>query len=635
MGQVETEKVSISGFISQVYPDLVSSPSPAAQTESAFLSSLPWYSGKPRLGMSSVEIESRLFESPLGEAFLGRHTGLGMPVIVRVLKQSMRAELKDIERFIEETRRLGQVRHPNIAGVFDMGEHLGYLYAVLEYVCGVPLIERIRQKPVSEGKALALLTPIAEGLCQMWRRGFVHRSICPHMIHLQNCGNPKLDIGLLRRNYSAPQLKAVVAKLTTPYWSPEELREQPVDPSSDMWSFGATLYHAVTGQTPFAGRNEEEMRAAILGGKLIDPRDANPELRPALREFLLKLLEPRPENRFIAMDEFLNALHALASQISGTPIPQHAIMVTELETPPQAPATPRPIDVGQVVGNCRLDKKLGAGAFGVVYRARHRVLDIDVAVKLLSVESGKHDRSFVDLFLREARTAARLRHPNIISIYEAGVQDGQHYLIMEYATGGTVAERLSLNGGRLPVGEAAHIILEAARGLTAAERLNIVHRDIKPENLMFGSDEQVKIADMGLAKRRIPVNGDDPSRSILADQLSMREKPGLLVGTPAYLAPELAVEPEKADSRADIYSLGVTFYLLLTGKMPFDGQTAIEVIMKHVLEEAPALEEIDPELPREICQLVARMLQRKPADRIQSAQEVVKALERYEAQVLV
>ena len=273
-------------------------------------------------------------------------------------------------------------------------------------------------------------------------------------------------------------------------------------------------------------------------------------------------------------------------------------------------------------------RKIGAGAFGVVYLARHKVLDIDVAVKILPMEAAQRDPGFVDMFLREARTAARIRDHNVIGIFEAGVQDGQHYIIMELAPGGTVAERMFVNGGKLPPVDAESILLQAARGLQAAERLRIIHRDIKPDNLMFSGSGELKIADLGLAKRLIPSDVTGTIRaSLAADQLSVKGDNAIMAGTPAYMAPEMAVDPEKADTRADLYSLGVTAYHMLTGKLPFEGKTTVEVIMKHVLDAPTPPHEIDPGIPAELSKIIMRLMEKKPEQRFQSAAEVVRALE--------
>ncbi len=584
--------------------------------------------GKPQLALSSVLIESKLYESPLGVVFLGKHQGLNVPVVVRVMHPRVRSLLKDYNKFKEESRRLSTIRHANIVGLLDLGEFEGHHFLVLEYAEGVPLLERIKDRPLTEAQALGLLIPVAEGLAELWKNGLVHRGVSPSIIFIGRDGGAKLDLTPLRRNYTDPQFKASLAANHAPYWSPEEIRNQPIDPSSDMWSFGATLYHAVTGKLPFP-QSSGVGQASMMLGDPVPPREANPLLHEGMSQVLQKLLSKNFEDRFLSAEAFLSSLHSIQNQISGTGIHEPTIMVADVNMRDGSRKKDLPhLGVADVVGNCKIVRKLGSGAFGVVYLGRHKVLDMDVAVKLLPLESAYRDPTFVEMFLREARTAARIRHRNVIGIFEAGVQNGQHYIIMELAPGGTVLERMILYGGKLAPSMVQRILLEAARGLAAAAQLNIIHRDIKPDNLMFSADGEVKIADLGLAKRLVPPNVTETIRaSLAADQLSMRNDPGMLAGTPAYMAPEIAADPEHVDTRADLYSLGVTGFHMLTGRLPFDGKTPMEVIMKHVLDDRVPVNEVDPAIPKDLSDIVFKLMQKRPEHRYQSAADLVKALE--------
>ena len=600
----------------------------ALTLDETFLAPLQQVESRPRLELSHVAIESKLYETPLGGAYLGKHLGLDVPVIVRVLRPSVKAVLKDFSKFLEETRRFSAIRHSHIVGVLDVGEFQDHAFMVLEYVSGVPLLERIKSRPLTEAQALALLIPIAEGLAELWRNGLVHRGVSPHIIFIQQDGTAKLDLTVLRKIGSEPQIKAVLAPNYAPYWSPEENRGEAVDQSSDMWSFGATLYHAVTGKTPYplnagGAPNDSDMLADP-----IPARQANPAVREPIEQLLMRLLSRNSEDRFASADSFLSALYGIQAQVTGRPPSSKTILMTDAEKTDAAAASPAPLGPNAMIGNCKIVRKIGAGAFGVVFLARHKVLDLDVAVKVLPVESAWRDPNFVDMFLREARTAARIRHRNVIGIYEAGKQDMQHYIIMELAPGGTVLEKMLAYGGKLPSAMVQRILLEAARGLAAAEQLGIVHRDIKPDNLMFSADGEIKIADLGLAKRLIPPNVTETIRaSLAADQLSMKSDPGMLAGTPAYMAPEIAVEPDKIDTRADLYSLGITGFHMLTGKLPYSGKSPMEVIMKHVLDAPVNPRETDPAIPADLAAVILRLMQKKPDQRFQSAAELVKTLD--------
>ena len=577
------------------------------------------------LQIGSVRVESKLSECPVGATYTGVHLGLDVPVTIRTLRPKIKSEMADFPRFIQETRKLGRLRHPSLAGLLDVGEIFDHPFIVVESVQGVPLFERIKSRPLGELQALELLIPLAEGLVELWRKGFLHRSLSPYLIQLQPDGGAKLDMTLLGGQYEDPVLKGYVKHCLAPYWSPEEFSGARVGPTSDMWSFGAVLYHAVTGVTPYPPPANKVYEADAHSLPPPDPVSVKKDIHEVMRELLNKLLEPDVKKRLTNGDEFLSALKNAELRISRRAEP----VQTQLLTPNERPqfTGSHVFDVGDVVGNVRLTKRLGNGAFGVVYLGRHLTLEIDVAVKLLPPELAALDPTYVEMFLREARVAARLRHPNVIGIFEAGVQDNQHYLIMEYAPGGSVWERMTTFGGKLPVLEALQVLWDTAQGLSAAESMNIVHRDIKPDNLMYSADGSVKIADMGLAKRYIPESfRGKVSESVVADQLTLGQEKGLMSGTPAYMAPEIALRPDTADPRADLYSLGITAYQMLTGVLPFEGKTSIETILKHVQEEPVPPRAINPEISDALNSAILKLLVKKPDDRYQSARQFIEDL---------
>lgn len=572
--------------------------------------------------IGSVKIESRLHECSMGASFLGRHEGLDLPVVVRFLPREVRSDSRRYQKIVRELQRLGRIRNSHIAGILDLGEHEGHPYVVTEFVEGVPLSDRIEQQRLSEARAFTLLLPIAEALAELWRNGFVYRNISPYVIHVQSNGSAKLDLTLMSGAHMDVKYKAYLTECLAPYWSPEEQRGGGVDLAADMWSFGATLYEALTGK-----QLSEVVEGSSRSHRPEDPKALVPELHEGTRELILKLLDPEPGNRFLSGDAFVIALKSVQASITS-PVRIVAPSPAFTDETQPLPVIRKPFDVGDVIGNARLVKRLAAGAFGVVYQARHLALDVDVAVKLLPIEAGLRDPSMIEMFLREARTAARIRHKNVIGVYEAGVQDGQHYLIMEYAPGGTVAERMFLYGGKLPVDEVLRVVESTARGLAAAQELNIVHRDIKPQNLMYDRAGDIKIADLGLAKRLLPKGSNATVRmSLAADQITMQFEAGTIFGTPGYIAPEMAVEPQNVDTRADLYSLGVTAYQLLTGRLPFEGKSAMELIMKHVLEEPAETRDIDANIPEDVNSIVMKLMAKRPEQRYQSAREVVQALE--------
>jgi serine/threonine protein kinase/formylglycine-generating enzyme required for sulfatase activity len=265
--------------------------------------------------------------------------------------------------------------------------------------------------------------------------------------------------------------------------------------------------------------------------------------------------------------------------------------------------------IGREIGGCRIEDLLGKGGMGSVYRARHLALNKNVAVKiLLSSEMGDAARK---RFLREARTAARLEHGNIVSVYNTGVEGETHYIVMQYVDGQTMAQALR-SKGPLDLVEAIRVAIEAGRGIAAAHNLGMIHRDIKPDNIMIDHDGNVKVTDFGLAK---DLSG---TSSVTLTQQAM--------GTPSYMSPEQAEDAANVQKTADIYSFGVTLYAFLAGAPPFVGSSAWAVVSQHMSAEVPDLREKRPEVPEELWDIVKNTMAKNPKDRPQDMAEVIEDL---------
>ncbi|RKY16437.1 MAG: hypothetical protein DRP63_05385 [Planctomycetota bacterium] len=272
---------------------------------------------------------------------------------------------------------------------------------------------------------------------------------------------------------------------------------------------------------------------------------------------------------------------------------------------------------GQTVAGYLITERVGRGGMGTVYKALQLSLDRTVALKILSQELCK-DTKFVEMFVREARSAGQLNHPNIVHVYDVGKWRDIYYLSMEFMAGGSVADLI----GKEKRLRARHVIamaIDAARGLEYAEQRGIVHRDIKPANLMLTEEGVVKIGDLGIA-RRVPPGG------------AIKEE--RLWGSPLYMAPEQA-RCDRIDHRADIYALGATMYHMLSGHPPFSGKTLSEIIHKQIREKPKPLKEVAPGVPEPLCNIVDKMLEKEPDRRFGSASEVVGALEELKRRVRV
>ena len=245
----------------------------------------------------------------------------------------------------------------------------------------------------------------------------------------------------------------------------------------------------------------------------------------------------------------------------------------------------------------RLDEKIGSGGMSSVYRAFDPTLERWVAIKLMHRDIS-HDPDQLERFRREARAVARLNHPHIVTVIDAGEDDGAPYIVFEYVEGETLKERIR-RLGRLPVSEAVAYAIEIGRALECAHANKLVHRDVKPQNVLIDPDGRAKVTDFGIAL------------SLESDGLT---KTGRVLGTTDYVSPEQAMGKD-VDARSDIYSLGILLYEMLTGHPPFQAETLVGVAMKHVNEPMPSLQAARPQVSAALAQVVERATEKAPKSR--------------------
>ena len=262
------------------------------------------------------------------------------------------------------------------------------------------------------------------------------------------------------------------------------------------------------------------------------------------------------------------------------------------------------------VGDFELKKRLGKGGMGEVFLARQISLDRMVALKTLSKELAKKD-DFVARFLREARSMAKLDHTNVVKVYAVDSYKGVHFAAIEYVDGKSVQDWLD-KLGEFPIGDAVHIAMVSAEALKHAHAQNMVHRDIKPDNILLTSKGTVKVADFGLAK-------------VIDDDVSMTQS-GTGLGTPLYMAPEQARSAKTVDQRSDIYALGATLYHMLTGKLPFTGGTALELIMAKETGKYEPARKTRTDVPERLDLIIDKLMAKDPKHRYADCESIIKDL---------
>ena len=288
--------------------------------------------------------------------------------------------------------------------------------------------------------------------------------------------------------------------------------------------------------------------------------------------------------------------------------------------PPSDTATGRPLStppvsdgwIGRTLGKYQITETLGQGGMGIVFRAHDPMIERDVAIKLLPEELAEDERA-LSRFLAEAKAAGRLNHPNVVSIYEIGQEGEAYFLVMELLTGGSISAGLD-HQRAFSVLDATRIVIDACKGLAAAHEVGLIHRDIKPANLLKAADGSIKITDFGLAKT-------------VSSRTRELTQAGTVVGTPYFMSPEQC-DGRAVDARSDLYSLGATYYSLLTGKNPYEGSDSVlQIMFQHCRGEIPDPRSENRSVPKACSAIIERAMAKAPEDRYPSADEMLADLQ--------
>jgi len=539
----------------------------------------------------------------------------GDTVALRVLKPKANQERVSLRSLAERIRKISSLNVPGlVAFAGEPGWLDGHIVLKERFLPSASLHRHVVQKRLAKLKlTVDIVAAVAEALAPLheggvshgmlsWRNVFVVRHDCVKVADAATLCALRLATGGVWR--------MALGFLEPGFLAPEVIDTGTAVPASDIYSLGVIFYLAVTGRLPYPGTSAREIRDSQQNSEYPRPSDLNPGVPEGVVACMARMLQKNPLQRYATLGDLLDDLDYLRMRraigsVGDDPTGAHA--------PGKVQRAARPLGkdplVGTVLGNCEILARIGEGAMGVVYKARHVGLGRNVAIKVLAPHLTSNKR-YVKRFRREAMTVAQLENENIVQIYNVGQEKGYHFIEIQFIEGEDLSTYLRREKV-VKLGDALRIVQQVSRGLKAAHERGVVHRDIKPENIMLTRQREVKISDFGLAE------------TFTKSDRSTSRRPA---GTPYYMSPEQC-RAEPVDGRSDIYSLGVTFYYMLAGERPHEGPTPAEVMRKHQHEYAKPLREVKATLPEEVCAVVEKMMRKDPAQRYQSCDELLADLD--------
>ena len=482
--------------------------------------------------------------------------------------------------FLRETETLAALDHPAIRHVYAAGEVETFAYRTANWIEGESLADALRRGPRPVPQCMSLIRDLLSALEHAHARGIIMRRIVPSTLMI-NTGGQGVITDLRYSNWCLPYLAPLAPDDPSgAYMAPEVRAGEAGEPASDVYTVTANIYAALTGNAPHADP-----------AHIVPPRQQRQAIPAAVERVIIRGLSRVPKDRYYTATEMLEDF---VSDAGTFQVPAAAPAITESGFERR---------LRRALGDdYELLEEIGSGGFGRVYRAHDLALERDVAIKVLH-PALISDPGVMERFRREAQLAARLRHPNIVSILDIMGRAGLTWYTMEYVPGSNLAQVIQRQG-RVTVEQAERLLNEGLSALEHAHGLGLIHRDLKPENMLIEPDGRLRITDFGLALalRGGARFGGATSRS----------------GTPQFAAPEQLLG-ERVDQRADLYSLAAVAYFALLGRPPFSGKTPEQILAHQTTDDVPSLTAERRDVPRELEDVLRRALHSEPAERFHSA----------------
>jgi serine/threonine protein kinase len=520
----------------------------------------------------------------------------------KILKRrvSLRVNLYSDEQvrawFLAEAEALGQLDHPAIRHVYDVGVIGDLAYRVGNWVDGESLQEAVQRGPRPIPTVHALARDLLGGLEHAHSRGIILRRIVPASTLLSLAGRGTVT-ELRYSSWTLPSIPPFSTPTGQAYMAPEARQGASGEPASDVFCAGAVLFYAITGHEP-------ALDPAAIGL----PSAFRPNCPKGLERVVVRALQPAADDRYHTAAEMLEDF---ASDAGTYDQPAVAVSVRSGATEGDEGRSWEKRLRRALGDDYELLGTLGSGGYGRVYRVRDLSLEREVALKVLHPQLTA-DPAVVERFRREAQLAARLNHPNIVRIYDIGGRSGLIWYIMELVTGPSVAQMVAREGP-IPLDRVLRLLREALSALAQAHGAGLVHRDIKPENMLTEPDGRLRITDFGLA---LALRGQGRFGGATSQS-----------GTPQFASPEQLLG-ERVDQRTDLYSLAAVAYFALLGEPPFPGNTLEQILARQTNNQVPALAERRPDVTPDLERALQRALRSEVELRYPSAPEFLQTLNR-------
>jgi serine/threonine protein kinase len=468
--------------------------------------------------------------------------------------------------FLRETETLAALDHPAIRHAYAAGLVEWFAYRTANWIEGESLADALRRGPRPIPTAHALVRDLLSALEHAHARGVILRRILPTTLMLDISGRAVIT-DLRHANWCLAHLDPEERGSGGPFAAPEVRAGDAGEPASDVYTVSALVYYALTGQEPDPDP-----------AKLVPPRTIRPAVPAALERVLLRAFQAQPGDRYYTATEMLEDFVSDAG------------VFHEPAVAPQLAEAGFERRLRRALGDdYELLEEIGSGGFGRVFRARDLGLEREVAIKVLH-PSLTADLGVVERFRREAQLAAKLRHQNIVSIYDIMGRAGLQWYTMELIPGANLAQLVQTQGP-LTVEQTARLLDEALSALEHAHARGLVHRDLKPENMLLEPDGRLRITDFGLA---LALRGDGRFGGATSRS-----------GTPHFAAPEQLLG-ERVDPRTDLYSLSAVAYFALLGRPPFEGPTPEAILARQTTDRLPPLHASRADVPRELEEVLRR-----------------------------